>query len=317
LRFAGQDFTLNTQPATCNLFKTSQLNLVDSVGAFAPALKFLRGDDGMAQERKWDLSDAELMEQLGQLPWWRKIWVLLKLSGPGYLQSAFTLGSGTASACVLAGSKYGYQLLWVHPLAIAMGAIMLSALAKQTLTTLERPYEVFSRRLHPIMALFWGLGALIASIVWHFPQYALAASVLTDWGELIGLSVHPAICGVVLLSVAIAVAWSYSLGLKGVRIYENMMRLFVAAMLLTVLVVVIQTGVDWSALVRGLFVPTLPADREGLTIVLGGMGASVGINMVFLYPYSLIKRQWDKRHLPLAYFDLWTGMVLPSASSHL
>ena len=271
----------------------------------------------MAQEQKRRLSEAELIEQLGQLTWWQKIWVLPKLSGPGYLQSAFTLGSGTASACVLAGSKYGYQLLWVHPLAIAMGAIMLSALAKQTLTTLERPYEVFSRRLHPIMALFWGLGALIASIVWHFPQYALAASVLTDWGELIGLSVHPAICGVVLLSVAIAVAWSYSLGLKGVRVYENTMRFFVAVMLLTVLVVVIQTGVDWGALVRGLFIPTLPADREGLTIVLGGMGASVGINMVFLYPYSLIKRQWDKRHLPLAYFDLWTGMVLPSASSHL
>ncbi|MFA0782566.1 Nramp family divalent metal transporter, partial [Fervidibacter sacchari] len=221
----------------------------------------------MAQERKRELSDAELMEQLGQLPWWQKVWVLLKLSGPGYLQSAFTLGSGTASACVLAGSKYGYQLLWVHPLAIAMGAIMLSALAKQTLTTLERPYEVFSRHLHPAMALFWGLGALIASIVWHFPQYALAASVLTDWGELVGVSVHPAICGVVLLSIAIAVAWSYSFGLKGVRIYENMMRLFVAAMLLTILVVVIQTGVDWGALVRGLFVPTLPADREGLTIV--------------------------------------------------
>lgn len=265
----------------------------------------------MAQERKRELSDAELMEQLGRLPWWQKIWVLLKLSGPGYLQSAFTLGSGTASACVLAGSKYGYQLLWVHPLAIVMGAIMLSALAKQTLTTLERPYEVFARRLHPAMALFWGLGALVASIVWHFPQYALAASVLTDWGELIGLSVHPAVCGFVLLSIAVAVAWSYSLGLKGVRIYENTMRLFVAAMLLTVLVVVIQTGIDWGALVRGLFVPTLPAEREGLTIVLGGIGASVGINMVFLYPYSLIKRQWDKRHLPLAYFDLWTGMVLP------
>jgi hypothetical protein len=140
----------------------------------------------MAQERKRELSDAELMEQLGRLPWWQKIWVLLKLSGPGYLQSAFTLGSGTASACVLAGSKYGYQLLWVHPLAIVMGAIMLSALAKQTLTTLECPYEVFARRLHPAMALFWGLGALVASIVWHFPQYALAASVLTDWGELIG-----------------------------------------------------------------------------------------------------------------------------------
>lgn len=262
-------------------------------------------------EEKRELTDAELLEQLERMVWWRRIWVMLKLSGPGYLQSAFTLGSGTASACVLAGSKYGYQLLWVHPLAIIMGAIMLSALAKQTLTTLERPYEVFARRLHPAMALFWGLGALIASIVWHFPQYALAASVLTDWGELVGVSLPPFLCGVILLSTATAIAWSYSFGLKGVRVYENLMRLLVAAMLLTVLVVVVETGVDWNALVRGLFVPTLPSEREGLTIVLGGMGASVGINMVFLYPYSLLKRQWDKRHLPLAYFDLWTGMVLP------
>ncbi len=255
--------------------------------------------------------EESLMERLREFPWWKRIGVLLKLSGPGYLQSAFTLGSATASACVLAGSKYGYQLLWVHPLAIIMGAIMLSALAKQTLTTLERPYEVFARRLHPSMALFWGIGALIASIVWHFPQYALAASVLTDWGELVGISVHPLVCGVLLLSIATATAWSYSFGLSGVRIYENLMRLLVFVMLLTVLLVVVQTGIDWGKLAYGLFVPTLPADREGLTIVLGGMGASVGINMVFLYPYSLLKRQWNKKHLPLAYFDLWTGMVLP------
>ncbi|MCX7643377.1 MAG: hypothetical protein N2116_06185, partial [Armatimonadetes bacterium] len=83
------------------------------------------------------VGEEGLLERLNELAWWQRIWTMLKLSGPGYLQSAFTLGSGTASACVLAGSKYGYQLLWVHPLAIIMGAIMLSALAKQTLTTLE------------------------------------------------------------------------------------------------------------------------------------------------------------------------------------
>ncbi|MCS7264299.1 MAG: Nramp family divalent metal transporter [Armatimonadetes bacterium] len=252
-----------------------------------------------------------LLERLSELSWWQRIWVLLKLSGPGYLQSAFTLGSATASACVLAGSKYGYQLLWVHPIAIVMGAIMLSAIAKQTLTTQERPYDVFAQKLHPAMALFWGLGALLASIVWHLPQYALAASVLTDWGELIGISLPPIACGAILLPIATAVAWSYSLGLRGVRVYENLMRLFIMVMLLTVLLVVIQTGIDWRRLIYGFFVPNVPLDREGLTIVLGAMGASVGINMVFLYPYSLLKRQWGKKHLVLAYFDLWTGMVLP------
>ncbi len=266
----------------------------------------------MAQEsRKQQPTEAELLAQLTQQPLGQRLWSYLKLSGPGYLQSAFTLGSGTASACVLAGSKYGYQLLWVHPLAIIMGAIMLSALAKLTLTTRERAYDAFARYLHPAMALFWALGALVATVIWHFPQYALAASVLTDWGELVGISVPPLFCGIVLLALATAISWSYSFGARGVRLYENLTRLMVLTMLVAVLLVVVRTGIDWGAFVRGLLIPSLPADREGLTVVLGGMGASVGINMVFLYPYSLLRRQWRKEHLPLAYFDLWTGMVVP------
>lgn len=121
----------------------------------------------MAEGQKRGLTELESLKQLEQMPLWRKVWVLLKLSEPGYLQSAFTLGSGTASACVLAGSKYGYQLLWVHPLAIVMGAIMLSALAKQTLTTLERPYKSFLSPTAPSDGALLGDG----SIRWN--QYGL------------------------------------------------------------------------------------------------------------------------------------------------
>ena len=36
----------------------------------------------------------------------------MKLNGPGYLQSAMTLGGGTAFACRFAGAVFGSQLLW-------------------------------------------------------------------------------------------------------------------------------------------------------------------------------------------------------------
>ncbi|MBM4046121.1 MAG: divalent metal cation transporter [Planctomycetes bacterium] len=252
-------------------------------------------------------------DDLASLPLSRRLLAYLKLSGPGYLQSAYTLGAGSASACVLAGAKYGYQLLWVHPVAIALGAIMLSAIAKQTLSTRERPYQVFWQRLHPAMALFWGLAALVASIIWHFPQYALLGSVLTDWCNGLGIQFSAWVGGPVLLALATAIAWSYSFGLRGVRLYENLMRAFVVAMLLALLLVVAQTGINWRAMLRGLLIPSIPTDPKGLTIVMGAIGASVGINMVFLYPYSLLKRDWDKRHQGLAYFDLWTGLVVPFA----
>lgn len=267
----------------------------------------------MSQQSNADVksSEADMVEQVLGRPFWQRLLTYAKLSGPGYLQSAFTLGSASASACVLAGAKYGYMLLWVHPVAIVFGAIMLSAIAKQTLTTHERPYDVFAKRLHIAMAVFWGGASLLASIIWHFPQYALAGSVISDLGDLVGVKLSPWVYGTVLLAIAIAVSWSYSYGLRGVRIYENLLRAMIVGILVAVLLVVIKTGVNWGELVRGFFTLRIPNDSQGLTIVLGAVGASVGINMVFLYPYSLLKRNWRKHHLELAYFDLWTGMVLP------
>ena len=41
-----------------------------------------------------------------------------------------------------------------------------------------------------------------------------------------------------------------------------------------------------------------PADKEKamdtVTLVLGMLGAAVGINMTFLYPYSLLAKGWGK-----------------------
>jgi hypothetical protein len=48
-----------------------------------------------------------------------------------------------------------------------------------------------------------------------------------------------------------------------------------------------------------------------VTQVLGMLGASVGINMTFLYPYSLLKKGWGLAHRKLARWDLGMTMFLP------
>ena len=69
----------------------------------------------------------------------------LRLMGPGYLQSAMTLGGGTAAASLFAGAAFGYSLLWVAPVAMLLGVVMLSAISYQTLSTGVRPYEAMRR----------------------------------------------------------------------------------------------------------------------------------------------------------------------------
>src|SRR5690606_16620217 len=82
----------------------------------------------------------------------------------------------SVASCVLLGSMLGYELLWVQPLAILLGVSVLAAIAKQTVHTQERPYKVFQDRLHPALALIWGLSALVDTVIWHFPQYSLIVS---------------------------------------------------------------------------------------------------------------------------------------------
>ncbi|MCK7482996.1 MAG: divalent metal cation transporter [Candidatus Moduliflexus flocculans] len=82
-------------------------------------------------------------------------------------------------------------------------------------------------------------------------------------------------------------------------------------MALFFLIVVVKTGVDFGALLKGLFGFHIPRDREGLTIVLGALGAAVGVNMTFLYPYTLLARGWGREHRGLKNFDLAVSMFAP------
>jgi Mn2+/Fe2+ NRAMP family transporter len=109
-----------------------------------------------------------------------------------------------------------------------------------------------------------------------------------------------------------ALCWSYGHGSRrAVRLFERVLKYLVLLMTLFFLLVVVKTGVDLKALVRGLFGFHIPRDREGLTIVLGALGAAVGVNMTFLYPYTLLARGWGREHRRLKNFDLVVSMFTP------
>lgn len=48
------------------------------------------------------------------------------------------------------------------------------------------------KKLHPVLALLWGFGVLVSSIVWQFPQYSLGTSVSKDIFAVAGLRVGKA-----------------------------------------------------------------------------------------------------------------------------
>lgn len=239
-----------------------------------------------------------------------------RLLGPGYLQSAMTLGGGTISSALFAGALFGYELLWVAPVSMAMGLCMLAAVSWQTLSTGERPWPAMRRHAGPVFAWAWAIGALLSSIIWQFPQYALSSAVLVDLFEVAGFpGFSPMAMGGLVLVWAIGISNLYGRSPGWVRAYERLLQVLVWGIVVCFGWVVFSTGVsDWNAILRGFFTFQIPDTRNGIagaTLILSGLSAAVGVNMVFLYPYTMLARGWGREHRSLARFDLLLGMFIP------
>jgi len=264
--------------------------------------------EALTRERAW-------LIEMESAPAWRRGFAFLKRGGPGYLQSALTLGGGTAASSLFAGAAFGYDLLWVAPLSMLLGVIMLSAVAYQTLSTGMRPFEAMRVHAGPVFAWGWAIGALLSSFIWHFAQYSLAGAVLEDMGEQAGLPVNRWLAGGAILAWAIPGVLLYASSPRWMRFFERALRWMVYAIILCFGFVVLKTGVrEPGALLDGFLAFRVPAETNGIagiSVVISGMAAAVGVNMVFLYPYTLLARGWGREHRRLARFDLFAGMFLP------
>jgi Mn2+/Fe2+ NRAMP family transporter len=278
--------------------------------------------EGLPMISKWEpeklaQEQAELAA-LADKPVGQRMAYYAKRLGPGFMQSAMTLGSGSAGSSLFAGALLGYTLLWAQPVGMLLGIIMLAAISYQTLSTRVRPFDALRRFVSPTVAWGFALGSLAATIIWHFPQYSMCSAVGVDIVNVVaGVEIPTWSVGIFALIVCTAVTWGYGSGAKGVRIYERLLKYMVWGVVFAFAAVVIKLAmmgrIDWGAVGKGFYGFQLPGDDRGRTVLFGALGAAVGINMVFLFPYTLLARGWGKEHRECSRFDLAAGMFLPYA----
>lgn len=272
----------------------------------------------------------------------------VRLSGPGWLQSAITLGGGTLSNSLYLAVLTGFTFLWLQPLAMAVGIVMLSAISYFTLSTGERPLRAINTHINPVLGWGWLLASMAANLVWSMPQFALGLASLTKM-------LFPAVLGVegplgangrfvaalCILAVNILFLSLYSSGGKGMKIFETIIKCMVAMTVLCffgVVFVITKNGLaDWREYVGGFvprfnmmfepgpkFLPFLADIPEQARpfwttkilsdqrdFIISAFATAVGINMTFLFPYSMLRKGWDRDFRGLAIFDLSTGLFIP------
>ncbi len=267
-----------------------------------------------------------------------------KLSGPGWLQSAITLGGGSLASSLYLGVLAGFGMLWLQPFAMILGIIMLSCIAYVTLSTGERPFRAIRDHINPVLAWAWVIATLMANMVWSLPQFSLANAVLQQnlAPDLLGGDSGKLINCIAILIVTVAITWCYGNGGRGIKIYEMILKIMVAMIVLSFVGVVLKLGsgsgaLSWGEVFAGFvpdmskinspaagFVPLLEALPEaGRTywtdvivntqrdVMISAAATAVGINMTFLLGYSLLAKGWDREFRGLTIFDLSTGMFIP------
>ncbi len=283
----------------------------------------------------------ELVDEANAAPLPKKLLMWTRMSGPGWLQGAITLGGGSLAGSLYLGVIMGYGLMWLQPLAMLLGVIMLAAISYVTLSTGERPFALIRNHVSPVLAWSWLIATMMANIVWSLPQFALGTAALTqnlapgldtDNGRLIAAGS--------LLLVALFVVWFYNSGSRGIRIFEWVLKGLVGLVVISffgVVAAMTNAGLlPWSNIFAGLvpdpnaiFEPaqSLRSDiaqtgqfADWWSGKIAGMqkdniitafATAVGINMTFLLPYSMLRKGWGKRHRGLGIFDLSIGLIVP------
>ena len=272
----------------------------------------------------------------------------VRLSGPGWLQSAITLGGGSLAGALFLGSLAGTTLLWLQLVAIVCGVVMLAAISHVTLSTGRRPFEAINTEINPALGWGWLIATALANMIWAMPQFSLSYDALDQnlWPAMTGNRLGDAdqtkwivtaallICagGIVMLNVRRGTA---------AKLFDAVLKALIGMVVLcffgVVTLLAIEGQLDFTGIAAG-FIPdldvwhrpagqlrelvaSLPTDKQSYwtgrlvsqqrDVMIASAATAVGINMTFLLPYSMLARGWNRPFRGLAKFDLATGMAIP------
>ncbi|MGK0185363.1 MAG: Mn2+/Fe2+ NRAMP family transporter [Verrucomicrobiales bacterium] len=290
-----------------------------------------QNDDAQLQA---EIAELEAASEKGTAA---KLALYTRRSGPGWLQGAITLGGGSLAGALYLGVIMGYHMMWLQPLAMILGVIMLSAISYVTLSTGKRPFQAINTHVSPALGWGWLIATIMANIVWCLPQFALGTGALTQ-------NLFPGMSKVVaagsILLIAVIVVWFYNSGSNGIKIFEIILKVMVGIVVLCFFGVVVSLtfagDLEWKEIFAGLVpdfsllfkpVPSLePAIAATGTHagwwsdsiatlqrdkIITAFATAVGINMTFLLPYSMLRKRWGKAHRGLAIYDLSIGLIVP------
>jgi len=215
--------------------------------------------------------------------------------GPGIFAIGYTIGTGSVTSMIVAGSQFGMQLLWVLFLSCLFSWVLMEAYGRYSLVTGETVLFSFRRRLR--------FGKLIALLI-------IIGVTFGQWNSLIGilgisanaifetLSLFiPALKNheyIVVLSIALLIITSfyYILWHGTYSFFEKILIIFVSFMGLSFLLSLFIQIPDAKEIAMG-FIPRIPEVEGGKMLVAAFVGTTMASATFLSRPLFIQGKGWN------------------------
>jgi len=242
--------------------------------------------------------DIRIFTRVFRNPFILSLITFISIMGPGIITANVDNDAGGITTYALAGSNFGYDLLWLFiPMIITLAIIQemgvrMSVVSGKGLADLIR--EKVGIKLTFLMAM-----AL------------LAANMGTILAEFSGISVSSAIFGVpnfIALPIAALAIWL--LVVKGT--YKSVEKVFLAASLvyLSYIVAGILSQPDWGLAIHNTFVPQISFNDEYITMMIGIVGTTISPWMMFYLQSTVVEKGISIKNLKYSKADAVIGAIV-------
>ena len=206
-----------------------------------------------------------------------------KYIGPGIVAAATGVGAGDLVATLIAGSLFGYTLLWAAVIGAVLKISLAEAVGRWSLAGGRTIFDGWSS-LGRWASVYFGVYVVFWGFVYGAAAMTATALPLAALFPAVDLKVWAMIAGV----TGLGLTW-----INSYAAFEKIMTGFVGIMFVTVVGLVVIVTPNIPALLSGL-VPMLPAGSAYYTLgLIGGVGGTITIAA---YGYWIGQKGWRTPH---------------------
>ena len=228
----------------------------------------------------------------------RAILLFLMALGPGIITSAVDNDAGGIATYSIAGSQFGYSLLWtLIPIAILLFIIQEMGI-RMGIVTGQGLSDLIRENFRVRITIFLMAGLLLTNLGNVLANFAgIAAS-----GEIFGISKF--------ILVPLCAIFVWVLIVKGD--YKLMEKAFLAATLFYVTYVVagLLSNPDWSAVGNNILIPQIDFSRDYLIILVALIGTTIAPWMQFYIQAAVVEKGLSKEQYHYSRFDVLLGSMI-------